>query len=96
MKMILMGLLFLSAVPIFAQDSLAYKDLPDCFFKVDTTVVGKISELEDIRHVIVAIDTCECIESLKIANWPLPVNGFQSLHMATIKMDSLLQYNKIF
>ncbi len=96
MKMILTGLLLLSAVPIFAQDSLSYEEFPECFFEVAASYQKSHTEEEFSKERIIGIDTCNSSEILYRPSWPTPVNENKNMLLYSQYKYDLRKQNKIY
>ncbi len=96
MKMILTGLLLLSAVPIFAQDSLSYEELPECFFEVDQKSTHDF--MNDFQREV-GIDTCDKSDLLQrqgLHEWPKPLDHINSLGLVDVFFEELIDSNAIY
>ncbi len=96
MKWILTAMLLLSAAPIFAQDSLAYEELPECFFDLDSIYILRLTELENSNIRKIGIDTCGSSAIIDLPYWPIPVNKNSSIRQLEGYRNQLLNNSKIY
>lgn len=97
MKWFFFSLLLIACIPLKAQqDSLAYEELPECFFVVDTVFVVRNEKVESKEPRILVMDTCNSSDLIEMAYWPVPVNNkYMMVHISKYRKE-LLENNKIY
>ncbi len=96
MKHLFIAILLFSAAPVLAQDSLAYEELPECFFEVYHKYT--INFMNDFQREV-GIDTCNKTDLLQreyLQEWPKPLDHVNSLGLVDVFFEELIDSNAIY
>ncbi len=96
MKYIIISLLLLGSAPIFAQDSLSYEELPECYIDFNRWAENNINLADSLQDRAVWVDTCKAKAITNRTNWFDEIDGTDALDFASANKADLIAENGIF